>query len=260
MSWSNGDGVNLVPKAFAGLTGLPNIGYDLTTGQSTGTVAAVTYYVDSVNGNDAWNGLSRTFGGGSIGPRRTPAGINNIQPSASGHVVIKFKPGTYRGTWTPQYSGTDNNHRIILEVDGIGIVTWLGPASGEMEYAMQIGDGFTDGGEYTRNYLSVLRTSESQYFRIDGEVIYGTGAGQIEKGENIESFGHIHKLAHINGVGIVLECQVRRTQGNDGLEFGDSTDLFVARIDWEQHGAAFNLGGEDYGDMIRINQSISPGS
>lgn len=225
--------------------------------------AAQNFYIDGALGNDAWDGSSAAFVSGTTGPWRTLSRANNVQPHASGHVDIWVAPGVYRNqVYAPAYSGTDNTHRIRLRVSADGIVYVTGPTSGKMLRALQIGSATTNPDNtvtYTvRNYISVLRETATRYFLFDGEVVFGLSS--CRKGDDVTLFGSMSRLAYVNGTGVVLECGVRRTVGYDALEFGPSADLFVARIDWEQHGTAYHSDGADFGDMVRVPQFLSPGS
>jgi len=225
--------------------------------------AAQTYYVNGATGNDSWTGLSATFTSGSTGPWATISRANNVQPHASGNVSIKVKPGTYRGQiYIPQYSGTDNTHRIILEVDGDGIVEWMGPSGGNMTGALWIGDAWDElgGGAYQRNYISFLQASATQFFRWDGELVFGFGGGECQKGDDVTAFGNLQKIGHVNGVGVVLEGVARRTVGWNGLSKGPAVDAYVQRIDWEGHGTSHHSDGNDFGDMLWVDHTVPVGS
>jgi len=225
--------------------------------------AAQNYYINGGTGNDSWDGLSATFVSGTNGPWATITRANNVQPHASGHVDINIAPGTYRNqVYVPAYSGTDDSHRIRLRVTSDGIVDWMGPSSGSLQQAFWIGDAWDSlgGGVYQRNYISILQTSATQFFRWDGEMVFGFGGGEAAKGEDVTAFGHLQKLGHVNGVGIVLEGVVRRTVGWSGLSMGAAIDNYVQRLDWEQHGTSHHSDGNDFGDSLWIDHTIPVGS
>jgi len=69
---------------------------------------AGTYYVDAVNGNDAYDGSSETFVSGKVGPMKTLAAILGVATN-KGDVVIAA-PGTYKDG-TMSVSGATGEYR-----------------------------------------------------------------------------------------------------------------------------------------------------
>jgi hypothetical protein len=224
--------------------------------------AAQNYYIDGTNGNDAWTGLSATFTSGTTGPWRTLTRANSVDDHASGNVDIWVTPGNYRNQpINPQNSGADTTHRIRYRVNGVGIVYLLGPSSGSIRYGVSIGTPATETtAAVARNYISILRESASSYFLVDGEVVFGTGVGEVQKNGEPETVAHITRGIFANGVGIVLDLDARRTAGWVGLDCGPSIDQLEASINWTQHGTSHYSDGNDFGDTVWVDQSLAVGS
>jgi hypothetical protein len=206
--------------------------------------AAQTYYVNGATGSDSWTGLSATFTSGSTGPWATITRANQVVAHASGHVDIMVAPGNYRNQpFNPQNAGTNNTHRIRLRVNGTGLVYLLGPSSGQINYAININVPF----------ISVLRESESSYFVVDGEIVFGSGGGQVQKGDAPESVAHITNGIRINSSDYELECKVTRTAGWNAIDTSPNT---TARgrfeVDFEQIGTCYYPDGNDFGDGLAI--------
>jgi hypothetical protein len=224
--------------------------------------AAQNYYIDGTNGTDAYTGLSATFTSGTTGPWKTLGRANAVAPHASGNVDIWVTPGNYRNQpIDPSVSGTDNTHRKRYRVNGVGVVYLLGPSSGSIRYGVSIGTPATETtAAVARNYISILRESASSYFLVDGEVVFGTGVGQVQKNGAPETVAHITRGMFANGVGIVLDLDARRTSGWVGLDFGPSIDQFEGAINWTQHGTSHYSDGNDFGDTVWVDQSLAVGS
>lgn len=219
---------------------------------STPPSAAQNYYINGSTGNDAWDGSSATYTSGTTGPWATISRGNTVSAHASGHVDIWVAPGDYRNQpWIPANSGTDGTHRIRLRVNGTGVVNILGPSSGSaILYGMQI----------SADYVSVLRESSSSYFRVDGEVVFGTDTGQVQKNGAPESVARITRGITIDGTGILVDMDMRRLAGWNGVDVSDTSDLIELAINFTQHGTSHYSDGNDFGDMVWIQQSMPVGS
>jgi hypothetical protein len=206
--------------------------------------AAQEYHVNGTTGNDSWTGLSATFTSGTTGPWATITRANQVAAHASGHVDIMVAPGTYRNQpWAPQNGGTNNTHRIRLRVNGTGVVTLAGPTTGQIHYALYI----------ERDFLSVLRESETTYFLVDGEVVFGTGAGQCQKGQDPTPFARLTKAAKVTGSDWVLEFKCTRLAGWNMIDASANTSQRgTARIDFDQCGTPYMDDGNDFGDGFVI--------
>jgi hypothetical protein len=213
--------------------------------------AAQNYYIDGTNGNDTYTGLSATYTSGTTGPWRTISRANAVAPHASGNVDIWVTPGNYRNQpIAPTVAGTDDTHRKRYRVNGTGIVYILGPSSGSILYGINI----------SVNYISVLRESSSSYFMVDGEVVFGTGVGEVQKNGSPETVAHITRGMYINAVGIDLDLDARRTAGWVGLDVDSGSDLCEFSINWTQHGTSHYSDGNDFGDTSWVSQSMAVGS
>lgn len=212
---------------------------------STAPSAAQNYYINGASGDD-------TAAGSEGAPWKTISRANTVAAHASGHVDIWVTPGNYRNQpIVPQNSGTDNSHRIRYRVNGSGVVNILGPSSGSILYGVDIQE----------NYISILRESASNYFRVDGEIVFGTGAGEVEKNEAPEDVAKITRGMRVNGTGVVLDLNARRTAGWDGIEIGTACDLLELSINWEQHGTShYPPGNVDFGDIYSVAQGLAVGS
>lgn len=206
--------------------------------------AAQNYYIDGSSGNDSNAGTD-------VAPWLTITRANAVSPHASGHVDIWVAPGNYRNQpIVPSVAGTDDTHRKRYRVWGTGVVNVLGPSSGQIIY----------GARFDVAYISVLRESASSYFLIDGEVVFGTNPGQAQKDGETEPVAKIVRGITVNATGIVLDMDMTRLSGYDGIDIGASADLWVISVNYEQHGIAHHVSGDDWGDMVRVNQSLPVGS
>ena len=63
------------------------------------TVSATDYYVDAVDGNDAWDGTSATFVSDLKGPKKTIRAAVELanDPDRTEKAVVTVAPGTYGG-------------------------------------------------------------------------------------------------------------------------------------------------------------------
>jgi hypothetical protein len=224
--------------------------------------AAQNYYIDGTNGSDTYTGLSATFTSGTTGPWKTISRANAVAPHASGNVDIWVTPGNYRNQpIAPTVSGTDDTHRKRYRVNGSGVVYILGPSSGSILYGLSFGTPATETVAATSvNYISVLRESSSSYFCLDGEVAFGTDPGEVAKNGAPESVAHITRGAFVNGVGIELDMDMKRTAGWDGLRLEESCDLIELAINYDQHGTSYHSSGDDFGDMFWVAQPLAVGS
>jgi hypothetical protein len=213
--------------------------------------AAQNYYIDGTNGNDAYTGLSATFTSGTTGPWKTLGRANAVAPHASGNVDIWVTPGNYRNQpIVPTVAGTDTTHRKRYRVNGTGVVYILGPSSGSINYGVSI----------SVNWISVLRESAASYFMVDGEVVFGTGVGEVQKNGAPETVAHITRGVFVNATGVVLDLDAQRTAGWVGLDFGASVDQCEFSINWTQHGTSHYSDGNDFGDIVWVDQSLPVGS
>jgi hypothetical protein len=218
---------------------------------STAPSAAQNYYVNGTTGSDVYDGSSATYTSGTTGPWKTITRANTVNDHASGNVDIWVAPGNYRNQpWIPQNSGADDTHRIRLRVNGSGVVYLLGPSSSSILYGMEI---YAD-------YVSVLRESSSSYFCVDGEVVFGTDPGEVAKNGAPESVAKITRGIIIDGVGVELDMDIRRTAGWSGIDLLEGCDLIELAINFEQHGTAYHTSGDDFGDMIWVAQPMPVGS
>lgn len=213
---------------------------------STAPAAAQNYYVNGTTGNDTNNGTS------SGTAWRTITRANTVSADATGHVDIWVAPGDYRNQpWVPANAGASDSRRIRLRVNGTGVVNILGPSSGSpILYGMQLNVA----------YVSVLRESSSSYFRIDGEVVFGTNPGQVAKNGQPETVARITRGITVDAVGVELDMDMRRLAGWNGIDIGTSCDLIELAINFEQHGISHYSDGNDFGDMVWVPQALAVGS
>lgn len=208
--------------------------------------SAQTYHVNGATGNDSWTGLSATFTSGTTGPWATIARADQVQPHASGHVEISVAPGTYRHAWTPQYSGTDGSHRIKLRAASDGVVSIKGPTADSRKY------GITWIG---RNWMEIVRDSATRYVEVDGEVEFGTGSGQISKGQAPVNGCHVELgILLDNSNNNIVDLHLRRLGGDYNAVhiLNNVTGSNIYRVSIDQSGTPYFPDGADSGDGIAI--------
>ena len=172
--------------------------------------SAVTYYVNGSSGLDTNNGTS-------LGSQwRTITRANQVQPDASGNVLISVAPGTYvNQPYIPQFSGTDDTHRIILDSQGgDGTVIIDGPASGQLTVAIDLTAG--------QDYITVTRG-----IRVQGTTSPATNPlnSNIKKG-----------MATSGNIGLRLQCETAVLEGFNCNEIR-GTDTVISDTILEQCGS-----------------------
>lgn len=227
---------------------------------STAPSAAQNFYINGSTGNDAWDGLSPTFVSGTNGPWRSIARANTVGPHGSGHVDIwvHVAGSPYRNdVWTPQTAGTNSTHKIRLRVNGTGVCKLMGPTTGSIQYAINIGV----------QWIEVMRESSTTYFEVDGEVTFGTGGGQIAKGDNPQLVAHIQRGINVTADNVVLDLNQVKTAGWSGIDVNEDLDNFTVRMNLEQHGTPYCPPGvdgiptvQDYGDFFFVPQQTPQGN
>jgi hypothetical protein len=206
---------------------------------------AQTYYISCVDGNDTDDGMSPTNAWATI------SRANSVQPHANGHVDILVAPCEYRNqVYTPQNGGTDATHKIRLRPHGTGAVRLLGPSSGRIRHVLFI----------TVPWIEVMRESNA-YFEIDGEVVFGSGGGQVEKGEDPDQFAHVLRGAWVEASNVTLDVDLKRVGGWTTIDQGPATGAtntpnLTLRINCEQMGTPFYPGDEDYADAVFVPQQM----
>ena len=83
-----------------------------------GPVSAAEYFADAVNGNDAWDGTSETWTGGTTGPKRTvQAAVDLAQAgsTASAMNTVTLLPGDYaEGLRAVTSGGVVTSNRVVI--------------------------------------------------------------------------------------------------------------------------------------------------
>jgi hypothetical protein len=221
---------------------------------ATAPSAAQNFYVNGLTGNDAWDGLSATFTSGTNGPWRTIARSNTVPAHGSGHtdIWVHVDGSPYRNDcWTPANAGATSSRKIRLRVNGSGPCYLMGPATGSVLYAYNINN---------KNHIEIMRESATTRFVVDGEVSFGTGTGQIAKGDNPQLAAHLQRGGYVDGTaGIVLDYDHVRTAGWSGIDTPETLNNIIFRINTDQHGTPYAPPGvdgietvQDYGDVVYI--------
>jgi hypothetical protein len=180
-------------------------------------------------------------------------------PGTAGHVTVWLK-GDFRGeTIDAVNSGLDATRRLRwCPLDST--VNILGPASGQIDYGYRLDTNFLQYGGCNANELIV-----------DGETIFGTGPGEVERGEDPSEFAHIKLGGRLAGSNNVVVLKQTRTAGWVGLEQITNATRNKLVVEFDQHGSAYwinpgddgDLGTgddeiEDYGDSMWTDQSQDP--
>jgi hypothetical protein len=213
--------------------------------------SAVTYYVNPSDGgcSDSGDGLARTAGGG-LEPFCTIPRANSVAHpgiGTAGHVTVYIEDGNYRNQpIIPSNSGVSATQNIRYCAIG-GDVYLLGPSSGSILYGINIAAA--------RAYITVGGCDTNKVI-IDGEVVFGTGGGQVEKGEDPSAFAKITRGVALEGDDITLEIDQRRTAGWNGIDVGANAARPVLRLNSNQHGTPYYPDGNDFGDTIWVQQGM----
>jgi hypothetical protein len=230
-----------VPSANPGTVGFGSATY---TGNES---AAQTYYVRCSDGSDNDSGLSVESAWLTLGRS------NTVQAHAKGHadIVIEGSCVFRNDIIQPQNGGTDATHKIRYRTDGEGVVTLRGPATGDVRDVVRI---------WGVDWIEFMRESATSYIEIDGEVIFGSGAGEARKGEHVLTFGHIEEGFNMDDcANITVDVHFRRIRGWSGI--GNAAwpdynycDLLTIRASVDQLGSPWipSEDGGDYGDLFYL--------
>lgn len=206
--------------------------------------AAASFYVDGATGDDSNNGSSGA-------PWKTIGRACQVGPDTGGDVDIFVAPGDYRHTSAapqilrPQNSGTDATHRIRWRVNGAGVVRILGPSSGSITHGLIIDPGI--------RWIVVERTAD-RYFCVDGEVRWGTGAGEVQKGDAPETVAHIKQGIRIyDGDTCVIGVHLTGCSDWDGCISTGASGSCTLHLSSDYHGTCFYPGGQDRADTFNHN-------
>ena len=105
-------------------------------------------------------------------------------PTTAGHVTVYIENGNYRNDpIIPSNSGLSATQNIRWCAIG-GDVYLLGPSSSSIQYGIDIAEA--------RAFITV-GGCDSNRIKVDGEVVFGTGGGQVEKGEDPASVARIQR-------------------------------------------------------------------
>ena len=237
-------------EAGGGATVGPS-GVSPSTTKSDIAPSAIDYYVNSSDAScsDRHTGRSRTFVSRSNGPWCTIGRSNSVaHPGAEtpGHVTVYIEAGSYRNQLLdPANSGISSTQRLRWCAMG-GNVTLLGPASGRVTFAWRIDTNFIQIGGCDSNKIIV-----------DGEVVFGTGSGQVEKGEAPEPYSHIQKGGEIYGDDWWLEIDQKRTAGWNAIYIDETSTRGILRSNFSQHGTPYYPDGNDFGDVLWVDRDAS---
>lgn len=214
------------------------------------TPSAQQYYVNPTDGNcSAGNdGESRTYSSGTAGPWCTNATANAVQAVAGGDVEVFHEVGEYvDDPIIPQFSGSDLTHKIIHKCIGTGTVLLTGNSAGSLENAVSFSSvSFVD-----------IRSNTGCDWKYDGEVVHGSGGGQVPKGGEPEDFAHITKGMLVDGTDIVVELTGENTGGYRGVNVSSSNaDRVSMLINVGIHGTPHYSDGFDFGDTIYVDSDV----
>ncbi len=106
------------------------------------------------------------------------------------------------------------------------------------------------------NYTRIGGCNDNKII-VDGGVVFGAGAGQIKKGEAPEAVSKIVRGIDIAGDDNLLEIDLTRTAGWNGITMRSGAERNALRINTSQHGTPFHPDGNDFGDTIWIDQDMA---
>jgi hypothetical protein len=117
-------------------------------------------------------------------------------------------------------------------------------------------------------WTEVLRDGATAWFSVDGEVSFGTGGGQVAKGDNPQLVQHLGQGVFVGADNVTIDCNIFRTCGG-WTAVGQLSDIdnFVCRANCDQHGTPYCPPGvdgistvQDYGDFFFIPQDTPQGN
>ena len=217
--------------------------------QTGAGTSGTAYYVnpDDAGCSDAGDGLARTAGRGRE-PWCTISRSNKVaRPTTAGHVTVYIETGNYRNQpIIPDNSGLSVTQNIRWCAIG-GDVYLLGPSSSSILYAIDIAAA--------RAFITV-GGCDSNRIKVDGEVVFGTRGGQVEKGEDPASVARVQRGVNVLGDDITIDVDHMRTAGWSGIDVGASAARPILRFNALQHGTPYYTDGNDFGDTIWVDQAM----
>jgi hypothetical protein len=269
LSWANGEGGtksivftsnDITPSGTSTLTLTISGGNATLGGTSVTTIivndqstppAAQTYYVNPTDGGctDSGDGLARTSGGGFEPWCTISRALIQSHPGVGspGHVNLYIEDGNYRNQpIIPGASGVSATQNIRYCAIG-GDVYLMGPASGSILYGIDV--------PAARRWVTI-GGCDSNRIKIDGEVVFGTGGGQVEKGEAPSTVAHVQRGAQIFGDDITLDIDLIRTAGWNGIYIDPTASNPILRVNLSQHGTPWHSDGNDFGDTIWVDRPM----
>ena len=127
------------------------------------------------------------------------------------HVTVYIENGNYRNQpIIPNNSGLSATQTIRWCAIG-GDVYLLGPSSSSILYAIDIAAA--------RAFITI-GGCDSNRIKVDGEVVFGTRGGQVEKGEDPASVARIQHGINVQGDDITIDVDLMRTAGWSGIDVG----------------------------------------
>ncbi len=244
--------IPMYPTIYAALASNPNVvGSVMLTidGVTEEPTVEATYYVSST---------ATGSGNGSLASPYTPSQAANINmlaivPTPTTHLYVDWEPGNYDTVFVPRYGGISNDAKLVHRVRTAGVARIRGTSN---DYGIELRLGIYSGQAYGVNYVDFEREADRN-FEVDGRVVFGTGGGQIGKGQDPEPVASIRKGILLEGANCTLDLDVRRTAGWNGIDVGYLAGGSIIRINGTQHGTPFDSGPNDFGDQIWVSQSMN---
>ena len=155
--------------------------------------------------SDTYTGLSRTFISGFQGPWCSPNRCNSIAPQS----------GSPRTCWIE--AAYSSNNELDFVNSGLSMVAPLQACAIGGDVRLTGGDrpiGWII--RQDTNYTGIGGCNDNKII-VDGGVVFGAGAGQVKKGEAPEAVTKILRGLDITGDDNVLEIDLTRTAGWNGI-------------------------------------------
>jgi hypothetical protein len=235
----------------------------VSNGNITGSFEIEFDGLDEEPATEANYYVSSTATGSGIGTLVSPwtasqAALLNpivLSPTPVTDVYIDWAPGNY-DSYIPRYGGISADVRIVNRVGSAGVVRFRGPDGSSRDNGIELRQGIYSGVVYSTPFIEFERGADRN-FEIDGRLVMGSGAGECGKGENPELFGTVKRGMLVESSGHIIDLDITRTAGWNGIDIGPLAASNVYRINYTQHGTPY-YGSDDFGDMVWQNQGMGP--
>lgn len=203
--------------------------------------AAAAFFV-APDGSDTANGTS------SGTPWRTPNRATAVTALGGGPTIVEFEPGEYvlNGGFTIANSGTAGNE-IIWRLASDGDVVFTAGPGQTINWMMTF--------VASLQYFNMERTA-TRRFVVDGKVLFGTGAGEIQKGDDPTPVARVRRAALFEGgTNCDIGFHIMRTSDWDACYLFHDAGIMRLRLSTDQHGTPYLVESDgdvvDKGDIIR---------